>query len=378
MLPRLHCACCLVRSLAALNTSSDSVYFTRKEGPHAVCATPFWSRDLNAYGSRWPQHVSVSLVTPPAIEPLTIAEAKSQVRLDPSAAEPGPATPLTLALAGLGAGACDNGAHRVACSFVTATGETPPGPLSAPLTIVDKTVNGQNAVTGIPTGSPAVLTVKLWMTAIAGPLTPLLYAGVVHNGVATATINLADAGLGASAPTVNTALDTADLTSWIQAARMDTETYTGCAWLNQTIDVRFSHFPFDRSPLVIPIRPLVSVSGIDYLDASGASQTLDPATYVVDAPLPVGGVPEAGRIMLAFGTFYWPFPPAMRVINGVTVHCVVGYGATANKVPETPKTAMKLLIGNWWLNREAGQIIRGSADILPFGVDALWQPFRVL
>jgi uncharacterized phiE125 gp8 family phage protein len=346
---------------------------------------PFWSRDLNAYGNRWPQHVSVSLVTPPAGEPLTVAELKSQVRLDTSSSEPGPVTAPIVALAGLGAGACDNGAHRVAVSFVTASGETPPGPLSAPITIVDKTVNGQIAVSGIPMGSPAVLTVKLWMTAIAGALGPLLYAGVVNNGVATATITLADSGLGASAPTVNTALDTSDLTSWGQAARGDTETYTNCAWMQQGVDVRFSHFPFDRSPIVLPIRPLVSVSGIDYLDASGTPQTLDPTTYVVDAPTPIGnGIPEAGRIMLAFGTFYWPFPPAMRVINGVTVHCVVGYGA-ANAtvlqqqaaVPATAKVAMKLLVGNWWLNREAGQIIRGSADILPYGVDRVLDPYRL-
>jgi uncharacterized phiE125 gp8 family phage protein len=347
---------------------------------------PFWSRDLNAYGGRWPQHVSVSLVTPAAAEPLTLAEAKSQVRLDPSAAEPGPATPLTVALAGLGAGVCDNGAHRVACSFVTAAGETPPGPLSAPITIVDKTVNGQIAVSGIPAGSPAVLTVKLWMTAIAGALGPLLYAGVVNNGVTTATINLADGSLGASAPAVNTALDTSELAKWISAARMDTEVYTSCCWMQQGVDVRFSHFPFDRSPLVLPIRPLVpgATVSIDYIDASGAPQTLDPATYVVDASAPIGGVPEPGRIMLAFGTFYWPFPPAMRVINGVTVHCTVGYGASAATVlqqqaavPATAKTAMQLLLANWWLNREAGQIIRGSADILPYGVDRVLDPYRL-
>ena len=217
---------------------------------------PFWSRDLNAYGGRWPQHVSVSLVTPPAGEPLSIQEMRSQVRLG------------------------DDGSQD------------------------------------------------------------------------------------------------ADLLLWGTAARMDTEAYTGCAWMQQGVDVRFAHFPFDRSPIVIPIRPLVSVSGIDYLDASGALQTLDPTTYVVDAPKPVAGIPECGRVMLAFGTFYWPFPPAMRVINGVTIHCVVGYG-TAAQVPPTPKVAMKLLLGTWWLNREGGEIIRGSADILPYGIDRVLDPFKL-
>lgn len=344
---------------------------------------PFWAYERGANARGWPQHVSVSLVTPPKGEPLTIAEARSQVRLDSTVGEPLPSTAVTLALAGLGAGVSENGAHRVAVSFVTAAGETPVGPLSAPITVADKTVNGQLAVAGIPTGSPAVLTVKLWMPPV-GQLAPLLLAGSVANGVATATINVADAGLGAGAPTLNTAVDTSDLAKWIPAARADTETYTRCAWMPRSVDVRLSHFPFDRREIEIPIRPLIGVTGIDYIDASGLPQTLDPSLYTVDAPAPGDGVPEPGRVMLAYGQFFWPFPPAMQVINGVTIHCDVGYGTVAMTLnqaqavaPATAKTAMQLLLANWWLNREAGQIIRGSADILPYGVDRLMDPFKL-
>lgn len=174
----------------------------------------------------------------------------------------------------------------------------------------------------------------------------------------------------------------AELADWIAAARMDTETYTRCAWLTQGLDVTLSHFPFDRAAIVIPIRPLVSVSGIDYVDASGVTQTLDPSLYTVDAPKPVGGVPDFGRVSLAYGQFFWPFPPAMRVTNGVTIHCLVGYsaeGATLLQqqaaVPATVKTAQRLLVGNWWRNREAGAIVRGSADSLPYGVDHVLAAF---
>jgi uncharacterized phiE125 gp8 family phage protein len=167
----------------------------------------------------------------------------------------------------------------------------------------------------------------------------------------------------------------AELTDWGIAARMDTETFTRCAWLTQSVDVTLSHFPFDRRAIVIPIRPLLSVTGIDYVDASGVAQTLDPSLYTVDAPKPVGGVPEFGRVSLAYGQFFWPFPPAMRVTNGVTLHCVVGYGPTAASTPATAKTAMKLLVGNWWRNREAGAIVRGSSDSLPYGVDRVLAAF---
>lgn len=173
-----------------------------------------------------------------------------------------------------------------------------------------------------------------------------------------------------------------ELTDWGSAARMDTETFTRCAWLPQGVDVTLSHFPFDRRAIVIPIRPLLSVSGIEYVDASGVAQTLDPSLYTVDAPKPVGGVAEFGRVSLAYGQFFWPFPPAMRVLTGVTIHCLVGYSAAGESllqqqaaVPATAKTAMKLLVGNWWRNREAGAIVRGSADALPYGVDHVLAAF---
>ena len=345
----------------------------------------------------------LSVITPPATEPLTIAEAKSQVRLDSSAGEPLPSTAVVIALAGLGAGACDNGVHRVACSFVTAAGETPPGPLSAPITVVDKTVNGQLTVTGIPAGSPAVTLVKLWMPPV-GALTPLLYAGSVANGVATATITLADAGLGAGAPTLNTAVDTSDLALWITAARSLCESEpagltsggTGRALITQTLALTLDGFPSgwnplagnantggyyrERSylggsglrPILLPRPPLVSVSSITYVDQDGVAQTWSPSLYTVEKP--TGDYADPGRIFPNFGEIY---PIARAMPGAVTITFVAGYGLAA-AVPAPLKAGMKLLIGLWWLNREAGQIIRGSADILPFGVDALWQPFRVL
>jgi uncharacterized phiE125 gp8 family phage protein len=331
----------------------------------------FWDRERG--GQRgWPQHVGLSVVVPPVGEPLSIGDLRSQVKLDTSDGEPAPATAPTLALAGLGAGVLENGAHRLAVSYVTADGETPPGPLSAPITVVDKTLNGKLAVSAIPAGGSAVLTIQLWMPPV-GLLTPLLFAGSVANGVTTASINLADAGLGVQAPATNTTAD-AELLGWGAAARSDTEVYCSRAWLTQDVDLTLSRFPFDRRPIVFPIAPLQSILGIDYLDASGLAHSLDPALYEWDAPKGDHGAP--GRVMLKYGTFYWPFPPAMAVLNGVTIHGRVGYGPTGASTPATAKTAMKLLVGNWWVNREAGQIVRGSADVLPYGVDRVLDAFR--
>ncbi|HEV8445450.1 MAG TPA: hypothetical protein VGQ44_01475 [Gemmatimonadaceae bacterium] len=166
----------------------------------------------------------------------------------------------------------------------------------------------------------------------------------------------------------------AELTRWISAARLDVEVYTSRACLTQNVDVTLSRFPWARRAIEIPIAPLQRVTGIDYLNASGDIIDLDPTLYAFDAPQ--GPYAAPGRVMLAYGQYAWPYPPAMEVLNGVTIHCVVGYGDTGVAVPAALTAAMLLLIANWWLNREAGAIIRGSADVLPYGVDRLLQPFR--
>jgi hypothetical protein len=342
----------------------------------------------------------LAIVTPPLTEPITLAEAQAHVKADSTSGEPSPATAPTLALAGTGAGNCENGAHRVACSYVTADGETPPGPLSAPITVVDKSTNGKIAVSVIPAGGTAVVTIKLWKPLV-NTVAPLFYAGSVANGVTTATLNLADATLGVQAPAVNTTADP-ELALWISAARSVCESEpsadggsggTGRALVTQTWDLALDRFPTLWSanlsgyggervflggggsglvPIRLPKPPLVSVTSVTYIDPNGVSQIWSPTLYGVDAPS--GDYAEPGRLFPVFGEIY---PPTRTQPGAVTIRFTAGYGA-APAVPAALKAGMKLLIGNWWVNREAGQIVRGSADVLPFGVDALWQGFRVL
>lgn len=339
----------------------------------------------------------LTLVTPAAAEPLTMAEAKAHVRQDDASGEPSPATAPTVALAAAGAGLVENGAHRVAVSYVTADGETPPGPLSAPITVVDKSVNGKLAVSAIPAGGSAVLTIKLWMPAV-GTLTPLLYAGSVANGVTTATVNLADASLGVQAPATNTTADP-ELALWVSAARSICESApsadggsggTGRALVTQTWDLTLDRFPSvssaslaaysgeraflggggsGLSAIRIPKPPLASVTSVTYVDPNGALQTWSSTLYGVEVSS--GDYAEPGRLFPVVGEIY---PPTRTQPGAVTIRFVCGYGAPA-AVPALLKAGMKLLIGHWWVNREAAS---ASVDVLPFGVDAVWQPFRVL
>lgn len=317
--------------------------------------------------------MALSLVTPPATEPLTVSEVKAHLRLDASDGEPAPIA-ATVALAGAGSGNCDNGAWRIGFTFVTADGETELGLLSAAVTVVDKTTNGKIAVTNVPIGGSLVTARNAYAIPPAG--SAALYVGQIANNTAsTYTVNIAASALGVQAPTTNTTLDP-QLVAWIVAARQFCETYTHRAFITQTLDLMLDGFPYwsnerlvDAGAIWIPKAPLVSVTSISYVDTAGATQTWGSSNYTVDAP--TGPEARQGRIVPAYSIYY---PVTRAVPNAVTVRFVAGYGA-ASAVPYGIKAAMKLLIGSWWQNRESVIVSHIVAE-LPMGVAALLWPFK--
>jgi hypothetical protein len=211
----------------------------------------------------------LSLVTAPAIEPLTIAEAKRQIKMDSSAGEPAPSAPTVALPSTPVAGNCDNGAWRIGYTFVTADGETDLAQLSDIVTIADKTVNGKIAVTAIAIGGSAVTARKAYAVPPAGG-NPKYVATISDNTTTTQTVNIAAASLGADAPTTNTTADP-ELRDWITSARLLCESDpsadgtgggTGRALITQTYDLKLDGFPWGYPS---------SLSQFDYLHAlSGA------------------------------------------------------------------------------------------------------------
>lgn len=313
--------------------------------------------------------MALSLVTAPATEPLTIAEVKAHLRMGDSDGEPAP-TLLTAALATIpAAGNCENGTHRYLATFVTADGETDAGLATAAVTVADKTVNGQISLTAIPIGGSAVTARKIYRQ-FNSTGTFKLQSTISNNTATTATDNVANASLGADAPSTNTTADP-ELVNWITAARQYCETFTHRAFITQTWDLAQDVFPGGFDSLWIPKPPLVSVTSVSYVDQPGVTQTWSASLYTVDAP--VGPEARKGRLYPAYLQIY---PVTRAIENAVTVRFVAGYGAAASSVPAPIKAAMKLLIGNWWMNREAAVIARASADVLPLGVEALLWPFK--
>lgn len=151
--------------------------------------------------------------------------------------------------------------------------------------------------------------------------------------------------------------------SLIKAARKYIETATGRALITQTLRLTRDCFPTWKEGYTfrLPSPPLQTVSSIQYTDTAGATQTVTAAEYVVDAT----SVP--GRVGLAYG-YTWP-TDVIEQIASVNVNYVAGYGLAA-AVPHDIKQAMRLLIGHWFVNREA--VLTGTiSNDIEFSLAAL-------
>ena len=306
--------------------------------------------------------MALFLVTAPTTEPLTLAEIKAHLRLDSSYGEPPPAAPVAALASPAVAGNVDNGAHRYGVTFVTADGQTNIDAVTAAVTVADKAVNGKVELTAIPLGGSAVTARKVYRTIAAGT-TYLLLATLADNTTTVYTDNIADASLGAAAPTTNTTADP-ELVAWIQTARELAETFTHRAIPVQTWDEKFDRFP--PYELWLSKAPVASVTSITYLDTAGVSQTWSSANYLQD--LPTGPWARKARIVPAYSVIY---PSTYPVLNAVTVRYVCGY----TSVPAGIKAAMKLLIGHWYENREAVHV-GNIVNVMPMAVESLLWPFK--
>lgn len=119
--------------------------------------------------------------------------------------------------------------------------------------------------------------------------------------------------------------------------------------------------------IVLPKPPLIAVDSVEsYI--GGTLTELDAENYHVITDR------IAGMVVLANGR---QWPSADTRPDAVQVAFSSGYGDTADAVPAAIKQAILLLVGHLYENREttiSGTIITS----VPFGVEALLAPFRVL
>jgi len=222
--------------------------------------------------------MTIVVYTQPTSEPVSISEVKAMLQLDEMNFELPPSAPTAALATTPIAGNVDNGAHRYGVSFQTADGETDLGTATAPVTVADKTVNGQVSLTAIPLGGAMTTARKLYRT-LAGGSAYYLLTTISNNTATTYTDNIADASLGAQAPTVNTTSDPL-LNMMIKTARMQAEQELHRYLITQTLD--YFDDDFDH-PIQLPPIQGSTVTHIKYLDYLGAEQTLATSQYIIDS-----------------------------------------------------------------------------------------------
>lgn len=159
------------------------------------------------------------------------------------------------------------------------------------------------------------------------------------------------------------------LEAYIDAAVGHVEAYTGSKLLTQTIT--FTRPDLDQAPMRLPLGPIQSIS-FQYLDTSGALQTLDNAIYA----LPGLGSRHAELALLSGVGKWWP--ALLDHPAAVIATAIVGYGASAAAVPAALRQAVRLLVGDYYMQREDTIAERSVAPAtLPNGVAALLANYRV-
>lgn len=158
--------------------------------------------------------------------------------------------------------------------------------------------------------------------------------------------------------------DDAYLYSLIRAATVQAELHTNRVWIQRTYALHLDRFPPCRGDIELPKPPLAGVTSVTYLDADGASQTLDAADYVVEAPN--GPVPLPGRVRLAKDK-NWPATHGGP--RDVDITFLAGVDEWA-KVPDVARQAMLLTIGFWYDHRD-DIATNPSAIVMPNSARAL-------
>lgn len=152
-----------------------------------------------------------------------------------------------------------------------------------------------------------------------------------------------------------------------KAARELIEGWTGCRMMTRTEYLYLDSFP-PCDGIVIPVAPVTAVASVKVYDEDNVATTMDTADYMVDLNGPVAKV-------LLKSEASWPTIDAEeRVANAVEVAFTSGY-ASSGAVPERLKTALHLLTGHLYENREATTPL--ELHELPLGLQAVIQPFVV-
>ena len=160
--------------------------------------------------------------------------------------------------------------------------------------------------------------------------------------------------------------DDAAVAGLIRAARELCEEFTRRALIEQRRELRLERLPslFRIHRMVpLPYPPLIAVEEVVVrVEPGGTESILPQSDYEV-----IAGGEGSGR--LGFNTVPWG-------AASLAIRYRCGYGSSPAEVPAPLRQGMLMVLAQWYEQREAAS----SAAMMeaPFGVQALWRPYRVV
>ena len=151
----------------------------------------------------------------------------------------------------------------------------------------------------------------------------------------------------------------------ILTARILIEEELGRSLITQTKVMYLDSFPIAQT-IMLPQSPAQSVTSVSYVDTDGASQIWASSKYALDAKS------RPARLYLAYNESY---PTTRTIENAVTITYVAGYGTASTDIPAPIIHAMKLMITDWYDNREAS--CGNQQYELPMGAKRLLSPYKM-
>jgi len=271
-------------------------------------------------------------VTGPAIEPVTLAEAKEHIRLSSGSFADSVSTVRSIVPA----------AHQVTPDY---------GLVGSSVEVL-----GYRVVVNLDVGTvpaEASVTAKLqesadeasWTDVVGGSfgtvtssgLIELAYTGTARYVRVAATVAGSAVPFGASVVR-HTADATEDslITGYIRAAREKVEAYLGRTLITTVYDLVLDDWPGEPY-ITLPRPPLQSVSSVKHYGTDNTEHIMSSEDYTVDTSDNFGGI-----LFLRYGKS-WP-TTTLRPYRGVKVRFAAGYGDAASAVPQYIRDNIKVLV----------------------------------
>lgn len=151
--------------------------------------------------------------------------------------------------------------------------------------------------------------------------------------------------------------DDSTISTQVQSARGYVEQVTARTLVLRSYEWRLDSWP--GGTLDLPVTPVTSITGIFTIDEAGVETEFDAANYYL----------VSDKVVLKQDSTW---PDVQRSHEGILVRFNAGY----TDVPAGLKSAILLIVGDLYENREASLVGSVSSSV-QFSVDALVRPYRL-